>query len=87
MKVDRCLKVVWIDTQTKSGWLDESELIDKPCTASTVGWLVSENEAAITLAQSYIKEHDQVGEIIVIPKVAITWIIDLGSAEEEKANG
>ncbi len=81
MQIDHIQKIVWVDTQTKSGWLDEDELIDQPLKVCTAGWLVSENSEAVTLAQSYVEELDQVGEIIVIPKVAILEREDVITAE------
>lgn len=67
------LLVEWIDSCGSSGWRPLADIQQEPSRCQTVGWLVSENKEALTLALNRAENHDNVpfGETICIPKIAI----------------
>ena len=65
-------KITWLDSSTHSGWHDPDEQNYGALKVTSVGFLVAESEAAITLAGSIVFGDDyQVTDTMTIPKVCI----------------
>lgn len=74
------VEVEWIDSASESGWNDENDVLEKitrddATLCLSVGYLVYEDDAKITLASNlatYGMRGRLLGDCITIPKVAIT---------------
>ena len=73
MKPREVLFLEWIDSSSpsESTWMMLSDIDNKPLTIYTVGWVLYEDESAITVGMSLQKENDLISEHITIPKFAI----------------
>lgn len=83
----RLVLVEWIDSNVASGWasktviLDDLEAEDLRC--ETAGWLVAETDRYVAIAASRTierGEHDEVADVMQIPKAAVTAVRDLWAA-------
>ena len=79
MNWERTVWIKWIDSSHYGGWhlIKEHKLLkpeDMSC--ESVGFLVGESEHAIEIAQSTTTE--EIDAIMVIPKVCVLEIRDLG---------
>lgn len=65
--------VDWIDTAAESGWKEANEIQSFVVTCQTVGFLVNETKAILTLAlnRGLRNAKHPYGELVHIPKVAI----------------
>lgn len=73
VKLIKLIRVLWHDTAARAGWftVEEIEAVEKepPCLVESVGWLISETDDVVILAQS--KMRTLAGELLVIPKAVI----------------
>lgn len=79
MKLDKehlkIAEVHWVDSIAGSGWtLTDDYKDDKPLGCFSVGILIDEKENAITIAQNFGIDPDQVCNTITIPRCAIQSI-------------
>ena len=73
------VNVVWLDTNecTLSGWQSKEELLaSKPCTVSSLGYLVKEDKDNITISadKDHYDEDDLFGRAQIIPKGVVIKI-------------
>lgn len=84
----RRVEVEWIDSAQKTGWRSADETLDwinlgtEALTCWSVGYLVDEREDSITLAPHYTIDtrtglHDEYGDPMTIPRVAVVEIKEL----------
>lgn len=76
MKLDKehlkIAEVHWVDSISGTGWtLTEGYNGDKPTDCFSIGILIDENDSAITIAQNYGLDPEQICNTMSIPKVAI----------------
>lgn len=76
MKLDKerlkIAEVHLVDSLSGTGWtLTEDYKRDAPTDCFSIGILIDETETAITIAQNYGYEPEQICNTITIPKVAI----------------
>lgn len=67
-------RVDWIDSCSQNGWHPTDEALEKHGIGDcvSVGFVVKETDTEIFLAQSKDNAHDNLAEVIAIPKVCIT---------------
>jgi hypothetical protein len=75
----KIVNVVWLDTNecSLSGWQSKEELMDsKPCTVSSLGYLIKEDTDCITITadKDHYDEDDLYGRAQVIPKGVVIKI-------------
>jgi hypothetical protein len=67
--------VKWLDSHTSMGWRDPREVNPEPAACITVGYVVHDTKASLTLAQSLQDDNTRnVNGCMVIPKVCITSV-------------
>ena len=72
MKSADLKKVIWMDSNTRSGWHYPDEQKYGPLKVTSVGWCVAECDESITLAGSVVFGDDfQASDTMTIPKVCI----------------
>lgn len=82
----RRVEIAWVDSMTEPyPWVDREEALRdaaKPGTlfTSSLGFLVTEEEGYVILAQSVAQNGDLLGHVIQIPKVAVVSIADVQTA-------
>ena len=65
-------KIIWLDSNTHSGWHDPTDQRYGPIKVTSVGWLIHETDEAVTLAGSVVFGDDyQAADTMTIPKVCI----------------
>jgi hypothetical protein len=89
----RFVRVEWIDSVERHQWLTVPEAV-KDATVDglrqeSIGYLIAENETALTLARDRsawdpVEAEAKVGGIITIPKVAALSVSDLSDALKAK---
>jgi len=75
--------VTWLDiTSQTEPWIDLTEAQDmKPATMVTLGWIVKETSAFVTLASTHDLDEDLVGDVNCIPRPAIISIVHLDTED------
>jgi len=74
---DRLVIVEWVDSHITSGWSREKQ-DDEPQTCVSVGWVVAENERALSVSPHIsIEETPQRNGTMTIPKCSIKRIGEL----------
>lgn len=73
----KIVSLEWDDSVVAGArWISPDDLVDSSMRCTTVGYLVSENEKSITVAQSISwsgdGEVEELGQPITIPRVALT---------------
>lgn len=77
MKAER---ITWLDSNTHDGWHDPSLQEYKPITCTTVGFVVDEGDAHVSLAASY-ESAEQVAQVMTIPKAIIQERVSLNEEQ------
>lgn len=67
----KLLYVKWVDSSTYGGWVGKNDVFEAT-SCQTVGWLVSDDNGVLVLAQTIGDDGEQRCNLIGIPKVAIT---------------
>jgi hypothetical protein len=73
----KIVNVVWLDTNecSLSGWQSKEELMEsKPCTVSSLGYLIKEDKDCITITADKDHYDDLYGRAQVIPKGVVIKI-------------
>lgn len=69
--------VVWDDAEGEAGWSDEPHLPLQPTLATSIGFLVRDEENYVLLADSYFPNSKVIGGTNKIPKKMIVEMIEL----------
>ena len=75
----RLVLVKWLDHTGDSGWFDNKSLEKiEPVTATTIGWIVSEDKKTLKLADTLLNDDEFGGVTAIIKKTIIdrwdiTW--------------
>lgn len=71
---DRLVVVEWVDSHITTGWTSENQ-DDEPQSCLSVGWIVAENERALSVSPHIsIEDKPQRNGTMTIPKVSIIRI-------------
>ena len=71
-------KVIWMDSNTPSGWHYPDSQNYRPLKVISVGYVVFENDDCITLAGSVVFGEDyQASDTMTIPKCCILSVKDM----------
>ena len=71
MKVRELVAVTWADATSSDPWEERSEIINHCNTILTVGILIDEDEAIITIGLNHDLDSDSYSCYICIPKTCI----------------
>jgi hypothetical protein len=77
----KCVEVEWIDSASDHGWIATVDLDhSRIATCATCGYLVDRSKREVRIAQSRTRDggYRPWGEIIAIPRVAVTRLRVLG---------
>lgn len=74
---ERCslVEVEWRDSAAKGGWSWDAD--GEPAVCHSTGYLLKDEREYILLSQSLSDTSGQYGNMITIPKFAVTWIRNL----------
>lgn len=73
----RQVKVYWEDTTSKNGWVDVAGA-DYDCISPvTIGFLVKSDKKKVTIAQTFVPETGDFGNVIAFPRRAIKKVVKL----------
>ena len=74
---DKIVYVEWIDSSSNHGWCDAGDAAVHDLRCVSIGFLIAENDASITVAASQCVPTGSVDAPITIPLVAITNLYEV----------
>ena len=74
MKQVKPIYVEWVDSAGTSGWSNKEELHTHALKCRSVGWLIEENDECLIICLNHAipPVNREYGEVVTIPKVAVT---------------